>query len=62
MITKNHLKIASDSSEINEGPSTEEKECAMLNLLENKIKYRNVDLTSGIQDQINPSYGFTKRY
>ena len=43
---------ASDSSQINEGPSTEEKRIAML-AVRKQTKYRNVDLSSAIQDQIN---------
>ena len=37
---------------INEGPSTEEKRIAML-AVRKQAKYRNVDLASAIQDQIN---------
>ena len=38
--------------ELNEGPSTEEKRIAML-AVRIQAKYRNVDLASAIQDQIN---------
>ena len=37
---------------LNEGPSTEEKRIAML-AVRKQAKYRNVDLASAIQDQIN---------
>lgn len=37
---------------VNEGPSTEEKRIAML-AVRKQAKYRNVDLASAIQDQIN---------
>ena len=37
---------------INEGPSTEEKRIAML-AVRKQAKYRNVDIESAIQDQIN---------
>jgi len=49
---KKPSKDASDSSQINEGPSTEEKRIAML-AVRKQAKYRNVDLMSAIQDQIN---------
>ena len=49
---KKPSKDASDSSKINEGPSTEEKRIAML-AVRKQAKYRNVDLSSAIQDQIN---------
>lgn len=39
-------------SVVNEGPSTEEKRIAML-AVRKQAKYRNVDLASAIQDQIN---------
>ena len=37
---------------VNEGPSTEEKRIAML-AVRKQAKYRNVDMASAIQDQIN---------
>ena len=37
---------------LNEGPSTEEKRIAML-AVRKQAKYRNVNLASAIQDQIN---------
>ena len=37
---------------LNEGPSTEEKRIAML-AVRKQAKYRNVDIESAIQDQIN---------
>ena len=37
---------------LNEGPSTEEKRIAML-AVRKQARYRNVDLASAIQDQIN---------
>ena len=37
---------------LNEGPSTEEKRIAML-AVRKQAKYRNIDLASAIQDQIN---------
>ena len=37
---------------LDEGPSTEEKRIAML-AVRKQAKYRNVDLASAIQDQIN---------
>ena len=37
---------------LNEGPSTEEKRIAML-AVRKQAKYRNVDMASAIQDQIN---------
>ena len=48
---KKPSKDASDSSEINEGASTEEKRIAML-AVRKQAKYRNVDLATAIQDQI----------
>ena len=41
-----------EEESINEGPSTEEKRIAML-AVRKQAKYRNVDLASAIQDQIN---------
>ena len=50
-LIKKPSKDASDSSEINEGASTEEKRIAML-AVRKQAKYRNVDLATAIQDQI----------
>ena len=46
------LKDILNEEPINEGPSTEEKRIAML-AVRKQAKYRNVDLASAIQDQIN---------
>jgi len=46
---KSHFGI---KESINEGPSTEEKRIAML-AVRKQAKYRNVDIESAIQDQIN---------
>ena len=45
-------KYKVEEESINEGPSTEEKRIAML-AVRKQAKYRNVDLASAIQDQIN---------
>ena len=46
------LKNILNEEPVNEGPSTEEKRIAML-AVRKQAKYRNVDLASAIQDQIN---------
>ncbi len=46
------LKNILNEEPLNEGPSTEEKRIAML-AVRKQAKYRNVDLASAIQDQIN---------
>ena len=46
------LKNILNEEPLNDGPSTEEKRIAML-AVRKQAKYRNVDLASAIQDQIN---------
>jgi len=50
-VQKKIIKMFKESV-INEGPSTEEKRIAML-AVRKQAKYRNVDLATAIQDQIN---------